>query len=90
MYLFAFVGAQRVARRLHTMNASIEETAMRVNLCRFIDLQGNDAFINPLQVRYFTSGNDGQHTTIFFDKEHSIVVVAAPQDVAQGLTMDFA
>jgi hypothetical protein len=42
-------------------------------------------YVNPLQVRYFSSNGSSEETRIVFDADHSLKVKASPMEVEKML-----
>jgi hypothetical protein len=58
---------------------------MRLIFRRFTDSHDVEITVNPLAVRYLTSGVPGT-TRIFFDENHMVTVRGTPHEVQQQLS----
>jgi hypothetical protein len=60
---------------------------MKLTFCRFTDATGLEIIINPLSVRYVTTGGPGT-TRVCFDNIHTVHVRGSPREVQQKLTAE--
>ena len=59
---------------------------MRVKFGVFDDTAGNSVGVNPLLVRYIVTYDQGETTTIYFDRDHVLVVKGSPDAILCELT----